>query len=770
MLTLPRSFRAAALAASLALAAPLAAQGTYPIAPAIEPVLEALDHLRPLAESAFTVRNVTLTRESATFTLTDGQVWPLTQVNGRTIGAVWRGTGRMLFVVPHAVERERMKHYLGTEALDAPIKELVLFFTDGTLAELRQGAGGATGGAPGEVSERISRGRDYLKTYKDRTWDPSFVEPVLNGRQNGYFFALVDRRQGEELVFQLDPEAAEAVSLSVKSQAPGADVDPETVAQFAAPSRPTPARDARRRQVEVERYVIDVNMPQSADGGVSFSATANVHLKAPVGGFGPWLPFYLYPELDMDSASWNGTSIPVYKNNDAYYLWVRAPAPMADAGTAILRLSYHGRLLDRFGDWFVLKSSIGWYPSPVDGLSKAAFDITYHTPLGHPIGSIGVLTDSSVTDRTVNTHWVHEAPMRNASFNIGRFEGFDISTPGSPPVTLLWSEAGHRAIGGGQRIATQRNVKGVITDEVASAMRFYTSVYGPPQEPRFWVTEIPGLHGEAFPGLVHLSYATFTGTDETGYNQSFRAHEVAHQWWGIGVDYASYRDRWLSEGISDFSGLWYMQTRRGQTDKYLGMLREWKGNILAARGRMGAVALGHRTGTGRDPGYYGYAVYQKGAWTMHMLRTLMVQLSTMNEDKFTNAMKEFYATYRGGSASTEDLRRVMEKHAGADLGWFFDQWIDGTAIPTYSWAWRAEAADGGRTRVKLRVRQTEVPASFQMWVPVTVELRDGRMLRTRILVTGATTETELPLLPGEVKTVKFNDLEGVLAEVKTEGW
>jgi hypothetical protein len=31
-------------------------------------------------------------------------------------------------------------------------------------------------------------------------------------------------------------------------------------------------------------------------------------------------------------------------------------------------------------------------------------------------------------------------------------------------------------------------------------------------------------------------------------------------------------------------------------------------------------------------------------------------------------------------------------------------------------------------------------------------------------------EIELPLMPAEPKSVKFNDLEGVLAEVKTVGW
>jgi hypothetical protein len=57
-----------------------------------------------------------------------------------------------------------------------------------------------------------------------------------------------------------------------------------------------------------------------------------------------------------------------------------------------------------------------------------------------------------------------------------------------------------------------------------------------------------------------------------------------------------------------------------------------------------------------------------------------------------------------------------------------------------------------------------------MVVPVTVELGQDRMARVRVKVTGAVSEVELPLRPGEPKGVKFNDLEGVLGEVKTGGW
>ncbi|HEU4570228.1 MAG TPA: M1 family aminopeptidase [Gemmatimonadales bacterium] len=772
-MTLRRPAVPALLAAALGLAAPLAAQAPHPAAQDIGVVLSELEAMRPQDDSSFAVRNILLTHDVATLTLGQGRVWPLTPVNGRVVGVVYQGSGRLRFTAPSPVERERMREYLGQEELDEPITSAVLFFADGTYDTFgRLGISSERVEAPGDLTDRIGRARDYLKTYKDRTWDAGFLEPILNGRENGMFFALIQREHGEELILQIDPDATEPIHLGVHRQGAGADVDPEWVTQFAWTDRPAPPRDQRRRQVAVDRYVLDVNMPQTIDGGVNFITHARATLHAPEGGYGPWIPFLLFPELDVDSARWGDVPIPAYKNDDAYYVWVRAPEALPAGTTPTLDLWYHGDLLARYGDWFVLKDASGWYPRPVDALAKAAFDITYHTPLGHPIGSVGTLTDSATAGRVVTTHWVHETPIRNAGFNVGRFKTYVLQAPGVPPVTLLWSDAGHRAIARDFGVAPQAHVRETITDEAASAVKFFTNVYGAPLEPQFYATEIPQLHGEAFPGLIHYSFATFlpNAGQQVGFDQVFRAHEVAHQWWGIGVDYASYRDRWLSEGLAEFSGLWYLQTRTGSLDKYLGFLREYRTNLVAAREHLGATSLGHRTGTGRFPQYYTYGVYQKGAWVAHMLRVLMLQLSTMNEDRFTDAMREFYTTYQGRSASTDDLRRVMEKHAGADLRWFFDEWIDGTGLPTYAWAWQATPGANGQQVVHLRVRQSHVPDSFMMYVPVTVTLQDGRALRTRILVRGPESTADLPPLPGQVKQVSFNDFEGVLAEVREESW
>jgi aminopeptidase N len=153
-----------------------------------------------------------------------------------------------------------------------------------------------------------------------------------------------------------------------------------------------------------------------------------------------------------------------------------------------------------------------------------------------------------------------------------------------------------------------------------------------------------------------------------------------------------------------------------------------------------------------------------------MLRILMLDFKTMNEDRFTETMRDFYRTYQGKRASTEDFRKVAEQHLGADLGWFFDQWVYGTDIPSYKVAYRTEPAENGQFRVKLQVDQENVGQDFQAYVPVTLDLGNNQVARVRAKVRGPRTVVDLPLMPAKPKSLVFNDLDGVLAEVKMVGW
>lgn len=153
-----------------------------------------------------------------------------------------------------------------------------------------------------------------------------------------------------------------------------------------------------------------------------------------------------------------------------------------------------------------------------------------------------------------------------------------------------------------------------------------------------------------------------------------------------------------------------------------------------------------------------------------MLRNLLIDLNTMNEDRFFELLREFYGRYRLRQATTQDFQRVVEKHVGAPMDWFFDQWVRGTEIPTYRCAHRVERTPDGQYRLSVRIRQEDVPHSFKMYLPFMVDLGHTGQVRLRALIEGPTTEFTLPPLPAKPVGVTFNYLESVLARVKTEGW
>jgi aminopeptidase N len=316
-------------------------------------------------------------------------------------------------------------------------------------------------------------------------------------------------------------------------------------------------------------------------------------------------------------------------------------------------------------------------------------------------------------------------------------------------------------------IPTSRGAPKDVEADVVNSLAFFTSAFGTPLFHHYYATEIPYFHGQAFPGMIHLSFATFLGLRSGGEDESFRAHEMAHQWFGIGVEPASYRDAWLSEGFAEFAGMWYMQTILRDNDKYFKMLHESRDEIRRTRDKAVPIGLGYRA-LENWRGSYSLITYQKGAWVLHMLRNMMIDSRTMSEDRFKLMMRDYYETYKGKRATTLDFQRVVEKHIGRPMDWFFDEWVYGTAVPTYTFAWNVEPADGGKFTAHLRIKQTDVPSSFAMYVPLRIKFEQGEAL-VRVLVRGPLTEQTITL-PAEAKSMELSPFESVLAQVKTEDW
>jgi hypothetical protein len=752
---------------------------------AYDTVYDQLKNLAPLGETVAPVRGVVLRRDVMELRLDSGSAFLLTPVAGRTIGIAFVGAGSMSFVPPLAIERFNLRRVLGDSTITGPITAAVFIFSDSTQAELGRGLKfAAPSGAPAALNEArsaVNDALDYLIDGRSRSADPTLLTNLLNGTRNAYFSAFVRRQRGESVLLQIDPAQAEEVILFRRGKMIGQRT--ETICQFQRAEELAAGVSVTSKQpqpVAVESYAIDATIT----GTYKFSASVTTKLVGRADGQ-QWVPFRLYHELDVDSVvSEAGVPLTYFRRNNYYPLWVRLPEPLGRGKTQTFRVVYHGGLIgfgsalppmwdeDR-GDlrtvldgWAFIKSTETWYPRYAD-YQFYDVSLTFHTPKDLKFSSIGRLVQVDTQGNTIVSRWQSELPTNQVSFNIGKFEEFSITDPRIPPVTVHLNTDAHRLIS--RYIPSSRSAQQDVGVDVANSLAFFTNVFGPPLFHQYTATEIPYFHGQAFPGMIHLSWWTFLGMSTKGEDESFRAHEMAHQWWGIGVEPAGDRDAWLSEGFSEFAGMWYMQLILHDNDKYFKMLRDSRDEIRRQRARAAPIGLGYRAIESWRGGY-DLITYQKGAWVLHMLRNMMIDTRTMSEERFTRMMRSFYETYRGKRATTLDFQRTVEEHVGRPMDWFFNEWVYGTDVPTYTFAWKMDSvsAGGSQYNARIRIRQTDVPDGFAMYVPLRIKFAQGEAV-IRVLVRGPLTEAPLAL-PAEPKAMELNPFESVLAVVKTEGW
>lgn len=741
-----------------------------PLADSTELVVwyEALHELRPDPERGAIVEELVLERDVGRFELTTGTLHLVEAVDGRTFGAVFSGEGRFSMTVPDPIERAHLtRAYEWSEEPRLSFRNAVFLFTDFTLVELGQSVTWGPLEPSDDAEDELEEAMEYL-TDGDGWIDRKVGVPIINGGP-GFFYAHFSEDRDEPVIFSVDPLEEEEIELFGRTER---DKRRSIMSSFHRQVDYTTGRSVPREALDLVRiHAYDIET--WIDDGLDLVGRATATISRLQEGY-DWVPFRLYSELEVDSLRWDdGSPVAYYRPEDSQDLWVDFSTIPSD--TARLTFHYEGDMMDRPRDlWVVMGSTSTWHPVYQAG-RLIPYTLTFHTEDDYVVTTVGKRTDFRTSgDRTTAVY--ETPPVRQITFNIGEFEALESEPPrpGDPSLTVLINERAHRRLGGmvveaGGYLLEQRDMKEMVALDLRNSFTFFNEVFGPTTVDDFVATEIPASLGVAYPGLVLLAWSTFQWTSSKGFDEMFRAHEVAHQWWGIGVRPHTYRDRWISEGFAEFSGLWYAARAKGSVDMYMKRLEETREAILDRRGEAAPIALGTRAGIGGRPGDYQMTVYQKGAWVLHMLRGMMTDLDTGNDDAFTSMMQTFYTDHLGGTASTLDFQRAVEQALGGSMQWFFDQWVYGSDVPTYVFSHTYDEVENGVV-ARVRIRQEEVPDDFRMFVPILLDFGDEGSATVRVHVTGAVTEAELPLLPRVPDDIVLNPFEAVLAETKTEGW
>jgi hypothetical protein len=377
--------------------------------------------------------------------------------------------------------------------------------------------------------------------------------------------------------------------------------------------------------------------------------------------------------------------------------------------------------------------------------------------------------------------WVVDRPVKMLAFSFAeRFHEERVQRPDVPEVICFGSKVN----------VGDRDTFRSVGEDVAGSLDFYQRLFEArlPETP-IHVTGIDGYHGQAFDGFVHLAEQSFDLLGP-GAAELFRGHEAAHQFWGVLVGAASYRDAWLGEAFAEYSAMMFVEATMGEDgpryfqeilrasqDELTGSIKTGFSKFARMRvslrnrahgERIGPIGHGWRANTGEVPSAYSSQVYAKGALVLHMLRG-MLRDETGGDEAFIDVLRDFVRTHRGGYASTKDFEAAVARRVPGDWSWFFNQWVRGTAIPTYRWSYESVSSPSpeGDYPVVLRIRQGDVPGGFKMSVPVEVEFADGRTERRRVMVDEAE-ETFTLAFPERPRGVTFNPESEVLARVRRD--
>ena len=489
------------------------------------------------------------------------------------------------------------------------------------------------------------------------------------------------------------------------------------------------------------------------------------------------------------------------------------PQPLRAGQQINLHFVYGGDVLSEAGAGLLYVGARGtWYPNR--GLEMARFDLQFRYPPDWTLLATGKRIDGAAADLPPgeqSSHWVSDRPMPVAGFNLGKYLRV-VAKAGDVPVEAYASSGVERTFpqGSSQVLAPppslpfplhprpdqitvaapppspSRNAQAVANSS-ARAVEFFAHRFGPYPYTSLALTQIPGEVSQGWPSLVFLSGFSFlTPTEKTQLHMSavatilsenVIAHETAHQWWGDLLSWKSYRDQWLFEALANYSALLLLESENPQ--QFRVVMEKYRQDLLAKNKEgspladAGPVTFGTRLNCSHFPNGYEAISYGRGTWLFHMLRTMLrdaernrvgraASLSDAQADApFLSALGKARERFQERAINTREFLQVFEdelptslRYEGRkSLDWFYEGWVNGTAIPHLELQSVKYAAKTGGSAVSGTIVQKDVPQELVTVVPVYAVFAGKNVLLGQVFADGPETTFHFSAPAGTRKIV-----------------
>jgi hypothetical protein len=339
-----------------------------------------------------------------------------------------------------------------------------------------------------------------------------------------------------------------------------------------------------------------------------------------------------------------------------------------------------------------------------------------------------------------------KSPVKYMSFIVGKFDRPREATEPIPIQIFVSTEIVDSDAG--------------IIDQAKGILDYYIRSFGPYPYEKLGIVKrlFPTAGGHSPASFIVLNQVPWQGdtpypmTSGSAVNLSdwddyFLAHEIAHQWWGQGVSFMTYKDQWMSEGLAQFAAASFLRTKYGEK-AYASILKKFS-QWTEKKSAKGPISIGSRLSF-FDYDAYQAVVYDKAALVLFMLQDLL------GGDVFFSGLKEFFNKYKYGPARTENFIATMERVSGRDLKSFFRGWFQSYELPEVQTSWTEENTGDG-SRLKIRVTQTKGRFVFPLWI----EWRSRGETHSQMAVIEEASQEIVWPVPGKVDGVRVNPRRAV---------
>ena len=735
-------------------------------------VLASLNALRLDAEHVYTLtgsERIELRQGDLVITFERGKLVFFQPFEGRVTGFVFSGDGHTLALPRDPVEKQQMARFLGAPILDQEFVSIYARFTDDTAqdllgqferAALQPAADEAFASLWLPQLQRFNPTHSLRILFERYSSSPRhFFHAGIEGILTGPFDVLVDDMRRENFVLG-QPRLANKISYY------------DVWASYSLPAFTAPSLAFLASHYQVHSTIRTDN---------SLEGDASVDFRASRAGE-RMLFVQLSRSLKVDAITATSGENLVFLQNEGITeqqlrsqgddtLCVFLPRSVEAGAAFTLRFHYKGNVIENYGNSVLyVGARESWYPHSGDASEFATYDLTFRWPKHLRLVATGEKSGEHEEGDFQVARWKCDIPVSQAGFNLGEYALTSLSS-GNHVVEVYANKLLEQAIVARLErerapvepslitrtpldLSTQNTAPppppspaealNSLAREVNSSITFFERYNGPFPFPRLAVSQIPGTFGQGWPGLLYLSTFSFlphetqelvglNPTSQEAYTDIMPVHEVAHQWWGNVVGWSSYRDQWISEGLSVYLSLLYADSQKMPDRTLLAWLGRYRKRLStksfdsdSAPVDIGPVTLGSRLSSSKSPDGYEVVAYAKGAWIFHMIRGMLRDAKSREPDaRFIALLHTLVTKYTRKSLSTEQLQKEIEAvmtpsmdlEGGRSLEWFFEEFVRGTGVPRYRVEFSTRKTEKGY-QLRGKLFQSGVPHSFIAPVPL----------------------------------------------------